>query len=241
MSEHLGIAAIPRRRYLVLVMLWAALLLPFISQATAQCTARDVLQNRLKLPTAEQVRTPKAPTASAADIQTWKTIEVGTLAGSFALVGASDAAGCKIGGQAAEILVRPAATVSATKTDVELVAVPATELGFEGDTAKLAAIYARAQQLGFQLATAEIGAQLRLQYFEQPIGEFLIVGMEPIRTWGGEPVILNIANGGAGLILIGQDGRADADIPAMSRIVFVRSIKAALTQGIGEAAAVAHR
>ncbi|MCP3475953.1 hypothetical protein NLM33_37580 [Bradyrhizobium sp. CCGUVB1N3] len=222
-------------------MLWAALLLPFISQAKAQCTARDVLQNRLKLLTAEQGRTPKAPIASAADIQTWRTIEVGTLAGSFALVGALDAAGCKIGGQAEEILVRPAATVSATKTDVELVAVSATELGFEGDTAKLAAIYARAQQLGFQLATAEIGAQLRLQYFEQPIGEFRIIGIEPVRTWGGEPVILNVANGGAGLILIGQDGRADADIPAMSRIVFVRSIKAAPTQGIGEAAAVAHR
>jgi hypothetical protein len=70
----------------------------------------------------------------------------------------------------------------------------------------LAAVYARAQQLGFELAAAEVGPLLRLQYIDQPMGEFLIVGMEPIKTWSGEPVILNVANGGAGLVLIGQDG-----------------------------------
>jgi hypothetical protein len=54
------------------------------------------------------------------------------------------------------------------------------------------------------------------------MGEFLIVGMQPIKTWSGEPVVLNVANGGAGLILIGQDGRDDAEIPATSRLLFVR-------------------
>ena len=83
----------------------------------------------------------------------------------------------------------------------------AAELGFQADTASLADIYARAQQLGFGLATAEVAPQLRLQYFDQPIGEFLIIGMKPIKTWNGEPVILNVANGGAGLIVIGQDGQ----------------------------------
>jgi hypothetical protein len=87
----------------------------------------------------------------------------------------------------------------------------------------LAAVYARARQLGFELAAAEVGPQLRLQYMDQPMGEFLIVGMEPIKTWSGEPIILNVANGGAGLILIRQDGRAGAEISATSRFVFVRS------------------
>jgi hypothetical protein len=105
--------------------------------------------------------------------------------------------------------------------------VSAAELGFQTDTALLADIYARAKQLGFGLAAAEIGPQLRLQYFDQPIGEFLIIGMEPIRTWKGAPVILNVANGGAGLILIGQDGSADAQIPVTSRFVFVRANEAA--------------
>lgn len=45
-------------------------------------------------------------------------------------------------------------------------------------------------------------------------------------TWSGEPVILTIANSGAGLALIGQDGRPDAEVSAISRFVFVRSKEA---------------
>jgi hypothetical protein len=151
-------------------------------------------------------------------------------------------AGCGIGDQAEEILARPAFTVSTTKTDVELVAVSAAELGFQTDTASLADIHARARQLGFGLAAAEVAPQLRLQYLDQPIGEFL-VGMEPIRTWKGVPVILTVANGGAGLVLIGQDGSADAEIPVTSRFLFVRSNEAALAKavhGFDEAAALVH-
>ena len=107
--------------------------------------------------------------------------------------------------------------------DVELVVVSAVQLGFKTDSVPLAVIYARARQLGFELAAAEVGPQLRLQYLDQPMGEFLIVGMQPIKTWSGEPVVLNVANGGAGLILIGQDGRDDAEIPATSRFLFVRA------------------
>jgi hypothetical protein len=51
--------------------------------------------------------------------------------------------------------------------------------------------------------------------------------MEPIKTWNGDPVILNVANGGAGLILIGQDGSADAEISVASRFVFLRASEAA--------------
>ncbi len=141
-----------------------------------------------------------------------------------------------IGGLAAEVLARPAFAVSSNKTDVELVAVSAVELGFNTDSVPLAAIYARARQLGFELATAEVGPQLRLQYLDQPMGEFLIVGMEPIKTWSGEPVVLNVANGGAGLILIGQDGRDDAEISVTSRFLFVRSPE--LSDGLDKAAAL---
>jgi len=167
---------------------------------------------------------------------------VGTFANSFALRNALDAAGCGIGDSAEEILARPAFTLSATKTDVQLIAVSAAELGFQTDTAALADIYARAQQLGFELAAAEVAPQLRLQYFDQPICEFLI-GMEPIKTWKGEPVILTVANGGAGLTLIGRDGSADAEIPVASRFLFVRSNKTALAKaarGLDEAAALVH-
>ncbi|WP_314957928.1 hypothetical protein [Bradyrhizobium cosmicum] len=207
---------------LTIAIICTACTLLFAGEAVAQCSARDALRNHLKLKQAHADRAP-IPIKSAVDLPTWKTIEIGTFANFFALANALHAAGCGIGSSAGEILARPAFTLSSTKKSVELLAVSAAELGFQTDNALLADIYARARQLGFGLAAAEVGPQLRLQYFDQPIGEFLIIGMEPIRTWQGAPVILNVANGGAGLILIGQDGGADAQIPAASRFVFVRA------------------
>ena len=132
------------------------------------------------------------------------------------------ALGCGVGNSADEIIGRPTFTLSGKKTEVELVAVSPAELGFTGETATLRNVYARAQLLGLLLAPAEVAPQLRLQYLDQPIGEFLIMAIEPIRTWAGVPVILTVANGGAGLILIGQDGEDGFDLPVRSRFVFVR-------------------
>ena len=206
---------------LIVAMLCTACTLLLASEARAQCSARDVLQKQPRL--APLGIRPQIGVRSAADAPAWKTITVGTFRNSFALINALYAAGCSIGDLAEEILARPAFTLSAAKSNVELFAVSAAGLGFRTDTASLAEIYKRAQQLGFGLAAAEIGPQLRLQYFDQPIGEFLIIGMEPIKTWKGEPVILTVANGGAGLILIGQDGSADAKLSVTSRFLFVRS------------------
>jgi hypothetical protein len=236
-SKEVGYHAAPhcsigrhRGGTLFIVMLCAACIVIFASEASAQCTARDVLQNRLTLKKTSSANMPPILVESAIAVPAWKTITVGTFANSFALRNALEAAGCGVGDTAEEILARPAFILSPAKTDVELVAVSAAELGFQTDTASLADIYARAQQLGFGLAAAEVAPQLRLQYFDQPIGEFLIIGMEPIKTWKGEPVILTVANGGAGLILIGQDGNADAEISVVSRFLFVRPNEAALAK-----------
>ena len=196
-------------RYSFLAMLCTGCIVLFASEASAQCTARDVLQNRLtlkKTPSAKMAATSSQFRRRCSGVEDDCSRDVFD---SFALRNALDAAGCDNGNSAGEVLARPAFTLSATKTEVELFAVSAAELGFQTDTASLADIYARAQHLGFGLAAAEVAPQLRLQYFDQPIGEFLIVGMEPIKTWNGEPVILTVANGGAGLILIGHDGTAD--------------------------------
>jgi uncharacterized protein YjiS (DUF1127 family) len=212
---------------LIFTMLCGARLLVFASEARAQCTARDVLQNQLRLNKIPSPIMPRVLVRSAVDVPVWKKITVGNFSDLRALHNALKAVGCGVGDSAGEILARPAFTLSATKADVELFTVSAAELGFQAETASLGQIYTRAQQLGFGLAAAEIAPQLRLQYLDQPIGEFLIIGMEPIKTWKGEPVILTVANGGAGLILIGQNGRADAEIFVASRFLFVRSHKAA--------------
>jgi hypothetical protein len=225
---------------LIVAVLCTACTLLFASEARAQCTARDVLQNQLRLKKAPSADRPQIPIKSAVDVSVWRTITIGTFANVFALSTALDAVGCGIGNSAGEILARPTFTLRGAKTNVELFTVSAAELGFKTDTASLADIFARAKQLGFGLAAAEVGPQLRLQYFDQPIGEFLIIGMEPIRTWTGAPVILNVANGGAGLILIGQDGSADAQISVASRFVFVRTNEGAPAEE-QEAVALIHR
>ena len=247
-GKERGYQAIPHRSMrrqsgdAFVAMLATGCIVFFASEASAQCTARAVLQNRLTLKAAPSV-TPSAPIKSAFAVPVWRTITVGTFANSFALLNALDAAGCGIGGMAEEILARPAFNVGTRKTSVELFAVSAAELGFQPDTVRLADVYARAQQLGFGLAAAEVGPQLRLQYFDQPIGE-LVIAMEPIKTWKGEPVILAVANGGAGLVLIGRDASADAEIPVASRFLFVRSNEAALAKAVrggGDAAAPGRR
>lgn len=186
------------------------------------------MRNRLTLKAAPSVAAP-TPVKTAFAVPVWRTITTGTFAHSFALINALDAAGCSIGNLAEQILARPAFTVGTKKANVELFAVSAAELGFQTDTARLADIYARARQRGFGLAAAEVAPQLRLQFLDQPMGEFLI-GMEPIKTWAGEPVILAVANGGAGLVLVGRDGSSDAEIPAAARFLFVRSNEAELAK-----------
>jgi uncharacterized protein YjiS (DUF1127 family) len=205
-----------------MLLLCNAFILALANSANAQCTAQDVLLNHSTLKMAAPARSQQSPVTSAADVPLWKTIAIGTFRDSLALRNAMSAVGCEIGNSAAEILARPAFTLANNKADAELVALTAADLGIRGETASLRQIYAVAQRFGFGLAPAEIAPQLRLQYLDQPIGEFLIIGMDPISTRAGEPVILTVANGGAGLILISQDGHGDAEISVTSRFVFVR-------------------
>jgi hypothetical protein len=203
-------------------VLGAACIVLSTSAASAQCAARDVIRNHLTSRTATpSAGASPAPFEYAATAPVWRTITVGTFANSFALLNALDAAGCAVGDSAAQALARPAFTVSATKASVELVAVSVAELGFQADVVRLSDIYARARELGLALAAAEIAPQLRLQYLDQPLGEFLIA-MEPIETWEGAPVILTVANFGAGLVILGRNGSPDAQIPVASRFLFAR-------------------
>lgn len=225
-------------RYFVVSILAACIIHLVSSAAQAQCTAHDVLERHLKLKTRAAAGSQEL-IKSERDVATWKTITIGNFADSLKLRNAMDSMGCNVGGQAAEILARPTFILASHKTNMELAPVSPAQLGFTSDSVTLADVYARARNLGFELASAEVGPQLRIQYFDQPMGEFLIIGMEPIKTWSGEPIILNVANGGAGLILIGQDGRAEGEIHVTSRIIFARSRKSVpSTELIDQAAAV---
>jgi hypothetical protein len=164
----------------------------------------------------------------ATGIPVWKTIKVGTVAGKWDLHRALDAANCGIGDAAEEMFAQPEFIVKPAAAETDLVIVSVAELGADG--APLKDIYARAQKLGFFLAPPEIGPQLRLQYFVQPIGEFLDIGMAPINTQDGKSEIFVVGNGGAGLLLTGTNAGETIKFHAAARFVFVRSRNIASSQ-----------
>jgi hypothetical protein len=130
---------------------------------------------------------------------------------------------CRLGDTAGEIIGRPAFHLSRIKQELDLVVVSLVDLGFRADAnVALEGIYDRAELLNYSLCPAEVGPQLRLQYLDQPAGEFLHVAMEPIATFTGEPTDLTVGNDSARLLLVGGDARPSVTMPATTRFVFVR-------------------
>src|SRR5215831_11149085 len=157
--------------------------------------------------------------SSQAPFRTWRTTTIGSYKGVNAYRDALDAAKIKIGDAADEILGRPAFPYVEERTEVELAVVSAAELGVESESS-LADFYNRARQLGLMLCPAEVALQLRLDYRDQPFGETLIIAMEPVNTYGGEPTILSLVNWGTGLALLGGTGRSDFMVHPYLRFVF---------------------
>jgi hypothetical protein len=164
----------------------------------------------------------------AVGVPIWKSITVGTITQLSALRDALDAADVHIGDSADEILGRPAFHLSRTISTFDLVIRTASQLGFDSNYVSLDELYKRASQLGFELCPAEIGPMLRLQYADQPIGEFLHIAMLPSMTYGRALISLIVANGGAGLLLVGGDGRLEQMAPSSEAFVFVRPNQIAL-------------
>lgn len=129
--------------------------------------------------------------------------------------------GFRISDWASDILGKPAFTVAAEKTEVDLVRVTVAELGFKNG-AKRSDIYERAKDFGLELCPAEVGPQLRLQYKDQPVGEWLFIGMEPITGSGGDLGVFLVGHGGDGLWLRSRDGHPDSFWDGHYRSVFAR-------------------
>jgi hypothetical protein len=121
-------------RYFIVSILCAACIVQFATNpARAQCTARDVLQNQLKLKTRPAEESQQL-IQSGRDVATWKPITICTFADPIGLRNKLDGMGCSIGGQAAEILARPTFILGSRISDVQLVLVSPAQLGFRSDT-----------------------------------------------------------------------------------------------------------
>lgn len=155
----------------------------------------------------------------------WKTIKLGTgpkNADDFRK--AIKDCGMKIGDWANDILGKPEFTVTTGETEVDLIKVTVAELGFK-EGARRDQIYDRAKELGLELCPPEVGPQLRLQYKDQPNGEWILIGMEPVRDSDGYLSVFGVGHNGLGQWLCSDGGRPGCVWRAGSQWVFVRPRK----------------
>lgn len=94
--------------------------------------------------------------------------------------------GYQISGWGEEILQKT--SFSGEKKNLKLVSFSVESLGFpNGATTK--EIFEKAKKFGLELAPAEVGPQMRLQYQDQSMGEWLLLAMEPITDSRGGPAV----------------------------------------------------
>ncbi len=182
----------------------------------------DVMQGWIQNPKAlKKVLAPLCPPEQGFAI--WKTIKLGTglkTADDFRV--AIKAAGMYIGDWGNDILGKHAFTARSEETEVELVVASVAELGFK-DGATRKDIYVRAQELGLDLCPPEVGPQLRLQYTDQPKGEWLVIAMEPMIDSDDSRGLFNVKRSGDGeQYLDGFYGYPGCVWPADVRFVFLR-------------------
>lgn len=81
-----------------------------------------------------------------------------------------------------------------------LIHLTVADLGFK-TSATIDQIYERAQALGLELCPADTGPQYRLQYRNQPLNEWVFVGMKQITDPDGNPNVFTLERRGDGLWL----------------------------------------
>jgi hypothetical protein len=210
------------------VAAWTALAVGLLP-AHAWAQHGQSLPNPIAVPIVEEAATAaRAPDSnSLAERPAWKRITVGGHRSVSAVRAALDNARVRVGDTADEIMGRPAFQFNQAKMELDLVVVSASELGLRNAT-PVADIYRRAAELGLELCPAEAAPLLRLQYLDQPVGEFLSVAMQPIATYAGDLVSLSVGNAGTGPLLIGGDGSPELVRSTSARFVFVRPQRIAL-------------
>jgi hypothetical protein len=150
----------------------------------------------------------------------WKSITLGNYPTVIALRDALVERRIWIGDLAARMLRLAPFRIASAVTSLDLAVVTVGQLGLGLKRASFVNIHAQAMEAGLDLCPPEAGPQLRLQYPEQKVGEYLSIGMTPLPTADGSDACFVVGNGGAGLFIIGRAAGADLTVPSQSRFVF---------------------
>jgi hypothetical protein len=88
------------------------------------------------------------------------------------------------------------------KETFSLVRLQVGDLGFpKGKYPTTDEIYKRIEELGLELCPPETGPHYRLQYMNQPMGEWFRIGMKQITARDGNPSVFRLGRDGVGLWL----------------------------------------
>lgn len=117
----------------------------------------------------------------------WKTIQIGGKSREQ-LLQELKAANCGVTSWAEDIMGKEAFTTLSEPESIDLARVEVRELGFTKNPTT-AEIWARIRELGHDVCPAEVGPHLRLQFSDQPKGDYFWVAMEAIADSGGDPNI----------------------------------------------------
>ncbi len=132
----------------------------------------------------------------ASDFPIWKTI---TLAGSLKAGPDGkplESDGIQFSERTQRILGQLVATAKETK--LNLVKLTASDMGFS-HSQTYSGVCAKALEMGLALCPPEVGPYLRTQYKNQPSGEYLVLGMTPIRSFDGFQCVFAVSRDVTGL------------------------------------------
>ena len=87
--------------------------------------------------------------------------------------------------------------------DAILIRLHIRDLGIKKGHLTTDEIYKRIEELGLELCPPEVGPQYQLQYQDQPLNEWFLIGMKQIADRDGNPLVFKIARAGRGLWLRG--------------------------------------
>lgn len=129
-----------------------------------------------------------------------ETIEIGGK-NAKALIKEMRAKNIKISDYAEDMMKSKAFTVVNETEDAILVRLKVKDLSINKQYPTTDDIYKRIEELGLELCPAEVGPNYRLQYQNQPLGEWFWIGMKQISVHDGRPGVFGLERDGGGLWL----------------------------------------
>ena len=128
------------------------------------------------------------------------------------LIAEMKAAGINISDYAKSMMENPDFVPGKNREDATLVRLTVADLGFTS-SATTDQIYKRAEELGLELCPPDTGPNYRLKYKDQPLSEWVRIGMKQITDSDGYPRVFNLGRNDGGLWLddrwAGPDGAWD--------------------------------